>query len=86
MLKKFDKAAVCARFGENLRLLRCQAGMSQEELAGRSGLDRTYISGAERGKRNVSLAALAQIARALSVSTADLVSTVDAKSPERARP
>lgn len=83
MAQKIDKAAVCARFGENLRSLRCQARMSQEELAERSGLDRTYISGAERGKRNVSLAAIAQIARALAVPAADLVSAVETTSSER---
>ncbi|AJR09792.1 transcriptional regulator [Photobacterium gaetbulicola] len=42
-------------FGLHIKQLRKEAALSQEELAARSGLDRTYISGIERGLRNVSL-------------------------------
>jgi transcriptional regulator with XRE-family HTH domain len=41
--------------------------MSQEVLAYRAGLDRTYISGVERGERNVSIVNIAKIAKALQV-------------------
>jgi len=42
-------------FGQRVRELRARSGMSQESLAYRAGLDRTYLSGVERGERNVSL-------------------------------
>ncbi len=44
-----------SEFGKRVRELRARSGMSQELLADRSGLDRTYISGVERGERNISL-------------------------------
>ena len=48
-------ADVTARFGQRVRERRLAVGLSQEALADRCGLDRTYISGIERGRRNVSL-------------------------------
>lgn len=56
------------RFGERVRELRRATGLSQEAFADRCGLDRTYISGIERGKRNVSLENLKVLAKALSVT------------------
>jgi transcriptional regulator with XRE-family HTH domain len=46
---------IAQRFGLRLRELRSRLGISQEVFADKCGLDRTYISGIERGKRNVSL-------------------------------
>jgi transcriptional regulator with XRE-family HTH domain len=60
------------RFGERLRDLRQAAGLSQEAFAERCGLDRTYISGIERGRRNVSLQNLKLIAYALNTSLSRL--------------
>ncbi len=60
------------RFGERLRDLRQALGLSQEAFAERCGLDRTYISGIERGKRNVSLQNLQLIAKALKTSLSRL--------------
>ena len=60
------------RFGERLRDLRLALGLSQEAFAERCGLDRTYISGIERGKRNVSLQNLKLIAKALNTSLSRL--------------
>jgi len=60
------------RFGERLRDLRQASGLSQEAFAERCGLDRTYISGIERGKRNVSLQNLKLIAKALNTSLSRL--------------
>jgi transcriptional regulator with XRE-family HTH domain len=51
----------------NLKKYRTEMGLSQEELAARSGVDRTYISGLERGVRNPTVVMLWQIASALNV-------------------
>ena len=53
-------------------MLRKERGLSQEELAELSGLDRTYISGIERGLRNVALRNIEALANALGVSIAEL--------------
>lgn len=55
------------KVGANVRLLREKAEVSQEELADRSGLHRTYISGVERGVRNPTVLVLSKIAKALNV-------------------
>ena len=60
----------------NLRRLRLSAGLSQEELADRAGLHRTYISSVERAQRNVSLENLFKLAQGLEVSAQDLVGPV----------
>ncbi|MCL4154985.1 UNVERIFIED_CONTAM: hypothetical protein GTU68_060771 [Idotea baltica] len=56
------------RFGNRLRELRKERGFSQEKFAELCDLDRTYISGIERGLRNVSLRNLEVIAKALQTS------------------
>ena len=61
------------KFGKRLRDLRRAKGLSQEAFAADCGLDRTYISGIERGKRNVSLLNIALIAKALGVSVSRLM-------------
>ncbi len=61
-----------ARFGRRLRELRRAHGLSQEELAFRAGLHRTYVSSAERGERNVSIVNLEKLANALSVEICEL--------------
>lgn len=64
--------------GHNIRRLRLATGLSQEELADRAGLHRTYISSVERGERNVSVDNIFLLARALGVEAADLVTeTID---------
>ena len=55
-------------FGKNLKFLRIQKGISQEEFADRTKLDRTYISGLERGKRNPSFLTLIKLAENLDVT------------------
>ena len=60
------------RFGTSIKLWRGRLGISQEELAGRAGLHRTYVSDIERGARNVSLESVEKLARALKVSAATL--------------
>jgi len=61
-----------AAFGEAIRETRKQLGVSQEQLALECGLDRTYISGIERGTRNPSLTNILKIAAALRVTPAEL--------------
>lgn len=55
-------------FAANVRRLRVAAGLSQEALADRAGLHRTYISSIERAERNVSLQNIFAIAEALGVN------------------
>ncbi|AYN97419.1 XRE family transcriptional regulator [Pseudomonas sp. LTJR-52] len=62
----------CKVFGRRLRDIRLAAGMSQEELASRAELDRTYVSGCERGKRNPSLKTIAKLAKALKINLTEL--------------
>jgi transcriptional regulator with XRE-family HTH domain len=60
-----------ATFGIRIRELRQAKGISQEALADKAGLDRTYISSIERGKRNVSLENIERLAKALKISVRD---------------
>jgi transcriptional regulator with XRE-family HTH domain len=64
------------RFGKRVRTLREESKLSQEQLGERAALDRTYISGVERGLRNPSLLAIAQIADALELSLSELFRNV----------
>jgi len=59
-------------FGDRLRALRAERQWSQEHLAHEASLDRTYVSGVERGLRNVSLDNIHKIASALGVPPRDL--------------
>ena len=63
-------------FAHNLKKIRNQIGLSQEELAYRAGLHRTYISSVERGQRNISLENIFAIADALNVPASDLLKPV----------
>ncbi len=60
------------RFGERVRELRRQKGLSQESLALACDLDRTYIGGVERGERNISLINIYKIAEALGMKAKEL--------------
>lgn len=56
-------------FGTNLRRYRQQLGLSQEQLAEKSGLHRTYISAIERFQRSIALENIQRIANALEIDT-----------------
>lgn len=64
--------AILSHFGARVRELREARGMTQEQFAHACELDRTYVSGIERGKRNVSLRNIRRVADALGVSLAQL--------------
>ena len=65
--------AVQTKLGKAVRAARKTRGWSQEDLAGQTGLDRTYISGIERGVRNPTISSIARIADALGLSIHELV-------------
>lgn len=62
-----------AAFGARVREVRVGHGWSQEDFAHRADLDRTYISGIERGRRNPTLDIIHRLAQALEVRVADLL-------------
>lgn len=57
--------------GKRVRELRNSIGISQEELADLAGLDRTYITSVECGKRNISIVNIEKLAKALKVSLSE---------------
>ncbi len=61
------------RFGISVKRRRSELGISQEELAGRADLHRTYIADIERGTRNVSLMNIDKIAKGLDTTMSDLL-------------
>lgn len=61
------------KLGKKIRELRHEAGLSQEKLGEITGLDRTYISGIERGVRNPSIRNIEKLAKALKARMSDLV-------------
>lgn len=62
-----------AQFGKNVRAIRLTQGLSQEELAFRAGLKRSYLSDMERGTRNPSVKVLGRVAAALEVPPSSLL-------------
>jgi transcriptional regulator with XRE-family HTH domain len=69
---KRSSTNICTQFGQAIRKRRMALELSQEALAERAGLHRTYIADIERGSRNVSLQNIEKIARALGVSISSL--------------
>lgn len=68
---------IAATFGAVLREKREEAGISQEQLADRAGLHRTYVSLIERGKRTASIEVVRRVALALGVSMAELIEATE---------
>lgn len=66
-------------FGEELRKVRESAGLSQEELAFRAHVHRTYISMLERNVKSPTLNVLFRICQALGISASRLIAEVEAK-------
>jgi len=61
------------RFGRNVRALRAEAGLSQDEFADQVGIHRTYMSGIERGRRAPTIIVVEKIAKALGVTPGALL-------------
>ena len=61
------------KIGKLVKQYRLEAGYTQERLGEITGLDRTYISGIERGVRNPSIKTLDKLAKALKIKTSDLI-------------
>ena len=66
-----SKTEILTRFGHRVRALRTKKGLSQEELAFRSGLHRTYIGMIERAEKNLTLLNIEKIAIALDIKIID---------------
>ena len=65
-----------ALLGSSLRARRVELGESQESVANRIGIDRTYYSSVEAGRRNVAFINLCRIADGLAVSPSDLIQNI----------
>jgi transcriptional regulator with XRE-family HTH domain len=74
-----DKERIRAEFGALLRTKRQVIGISQEELAFRSGLHRTYVGSVERGERNLSLENIFVFAKTLGCHPRDLIPDLPSK-------
>ncbi|GAA0627221.1 helix-turn-helix transcriptional regulator [Brevundimonas kwangchunensis] len=59
--------------GQNVKEARLTAGLSQEQLAERSGFSQQYLSGLERGQRNPTVVTLFELSQALNVTPVDLI-------------
>jgi transcriptional regulator with XRE-family HTH domain len=77
------RSAAHVAYGLAIRELRSQRGLSQERLAQLAGLDRTYVSGIERGERNPSLTNLLKLADALGVNMSELAQRAESLDASR---
>lgn len=73
MGKAITHRDVLEKFGERMQKLRKASGISQEELASKLSMHRTYIGMVERGERNPTIRTLYKIAKALKVKSNDLL-------------
>lgn len=71
------KEHILIRYGQAVRKVRLEQGISQEELADRCGLHRTYISDVELGKRNISLENIERIVISLNRTLSDFFKEVE---------
>lgn len=62
---------ITEKVGQRIKDLRSEIGISQEKLALKAELDRTYLAGVENGKRNLSIKSLEKIINALDISFHD---------------
>ena len=69
--------AIQLAIGHAIRRRRVEAGISQDALASRVGLHRTYVGSVERGERNVSIVNLARLAAALGLPLSELIALAE---------
>ncbi|MBI9038892.1 MAG: helix-turn-helix transcriptional regulator [Bacteroidales bacterium] len=67
-----SKKEILIKFGEKVRDIRKEKGLSQEHLAFKADLHRTYIGMIERAEKNITLVNIEKIANALTISINDL--------------
>lgn len=72
-----SRVKILLALGQVVKQRRTALGISQEELGLRANLDRTYISGIERGVRNPSITALVSLARGLGITVANLLENLE---------
>ena len=65
------KKEVLIKFGDKVRSERAKLGLSQEELASRAGVHRTYIGMIERAEKNITLENIEKVAKALYIALSD---------------
>lgn len=70
------KKKILVQFGEKVRELRKEKGLSQEELSYKSDLHRTYIGMIERAEKNITLANIEKIAKGLNVELNELFNSI----------
>jgi len=73
---KPSESDILDRFGVRLRMRRMELGLTQEKLAHSIGIDRTYISGLERGSRNPTLLVLERVASGLGTTVGQLLADI----------
>ena len=67
------KKAILVKFGKRVREERVKQGLSQEALAAKAGVHRTYIGMIERAEKNITLLNIEKIAKALKVGSGELI-------------
>jgi len=68
---------ILSTLAENVKYYRSHLDLTQEELATRAGINRSYLAGIEAGRRNISAKTIERLAKALEVSPADLLKSLD---------
>ncbi len=71
------KNKILIAFGERVRDLRKERGLSQEELSFKAELHRTYIGMIERAEKNITLLNISKIAKALGVKLSEILNEVE---------
>lgn len=72
-----QRPAPLRALGAAIRKRRAEMGISQERLAHRAKLDRSYVGGVERGERNVAYVNILKLAKALDLSATELIARAE---------